>query len=212
MPRTTLFLACCLLLGLSGCKLATIRPLDPATGKAIVGEGEQGFDAKGYASDNWESPLLETIDQQGTELTLLLAALKKDSEAASEKYGRHEGNSPYSFMVKGEGKVLELDTSSRAGLLTVDLAPYDGKADAALAVGPVITGTALRDAMPFIKFNDFTNQLEFADVSKALHEKVMSDVIEGFDAEASVGKTIRFWGAMTLDDPLVITPVRIEVQ
>lgn len=196
---------------LGGCKLATIRPLDPKTGKAIIGNEEQAFSAERYVAERWQDPLLIKVEQAGVELGELLTALQTDSAKASETYGRREGNSPYSFIVKGRGRVLELDTSSRAGLLKIDLEPFDGQADLSLAMGPVIKGTALRDAMPFIKFNDFTNQLEFADVSKALHARVMTELIEPFDVEASIGKTLQFSGAFTLADPIVITPVKLEV-
>lgn len=201
-----------LLVLLSSCKLATVRPLDPETGKAIIGTEDQAFNAERYVAERWDDPLMTLVEKDAVNLLDLLAALKEDSVAASERYGHQQGNSPYSFMVKGEGKVLELDSSSRAGLLKLDLDPFDGQADISLAVGPVIKGTALRDAMPFIKFNDFTNQLEFADVSKALHARVMTDVVEPFNAEASVGKTVQFSGTSTLSDPIVITPVRLEVK
>jgi predicted lipoprotein len=72
----------------------------------------------------------------------------------------------------------------------------------------------LRDALPFICFNDFVNQLEFADVSKALHQRVMDEVISKTDLASAVGKTINFAGAFTLSDisKIVITPVKLEVQ
>ena len=48
---------------------------------------------------------------------------------------------------------------------------------ATVQIGPVIRGTALRDAVSFIRFNDFANQFEFAAVSNALHERVLRDVV-----------------------------------
>ena len=196
---------------LSSCKLATIRPLDPVTGKAIIGTEEQEFSAERYVDERWQDPIISSFSN-AIELNELLTALKQNPEGAAENYGRREGNSAYNFMVKGEAKVLTLDTSSRAGLLNLDLAPYDGTSDLSLAIGPVIRGTALRGVLAFIKFNDFTNQLEFADVSKALHLRVMSNVIETFDLEASVGKTIQFAGAFTQADSIIITPVVLEVK
>ena len=197
---------------LVGCKVATIRPLDPETGKAIIGTEDQEFSGERYVNERWQDPMLTTFNKDAVDLKEIFAALEENRDAASELYGRQQGNSPFSFMVKGEAKVLEHDTSSRAGLLRLDLEPFDGQADISLAMGPVIKGTALRDAMPFIKFNDFTNQLEFADVSKAMHVRVMSDVIEPFDSEAPIGKTVEFWGASYLSDPVVITPVKLKVK
>ena len=39
----------------------------------------------------------------------------------------------------------------------------DGKpTTVVLQIGPVIFGTALRDALPFIAFGDFVNQIDYA--------------------------------------------------
>ncbi len=208
-PIAFTFLA---LLLLSSCKIATIRPLDPVTGKAILGTEDQEFSAERYVSERWQDPIISSFNNDAIDLKELLAALAQDPEGTAERYGRREGNSAYNFMVKGEANVLELDSSSRAGLLNLDLAPYDDISDLSLAIGPVIRGTAVRGVLPFINFNDFTNQLEFADVSKALHLRVMSDVIEPFDFEASVGKSIRFSGAFTQADNILITPIILEVN
>ena len=36
---------------------------------------------------------------------------------------------------------------------------------AAIQIGPVLRGTALRDALEFVRFTDFVNQFEFAGVA-----------------------------------------------
>jgi predicted lipoprotein len=214
MPMTRLPLMLGLMLLLVSCKLATIRPLDPETGKAIINEEEQGFNATHYVEERWNDPLLTTVESSATDLKTLLDELAADKDKASTAYGKREGSSPYNFLVKGQAQLLAIDTSSRAGLAQLDLEPFDGAPDAALAIGPVIKGTGLRDALPFISFNDFVNQLEFADVSKALHQRVMDEVIGKTDLTSAVGKTINFAGAFTLSDltKIVITPVRLEVQ
>jgi predicted lipoprotein len=212
---TTSALLLLLTLLLASCKLAVIRPLDPETGKAKLSEEEaqKVFNAESYVAERWEDPLMTTMQKDSVNLTELLVALETDSDAASEQFGQQQGNSPYGFMVRGEGKVLELNTESRAGLLTLDLEPFDNQTDISLAIGPVIKGTALRDAMPFIKFNDFTNQLEFADVSKKLHERVLNEVIANTDLSTLPGKTISFLGTFAFADleNIVITPVELKV-
>jgi predicted lipoprotein len=212
-PMTTL-LTLGLMLLLGSCKLATIRPLDPETGKAIISDKAQGFNATRYVEERWNNPLLTTVESSGTDLKTLLTELEADKDKASTAYGKREGSSPYNFLVKGQGQLLAVDTSSRAGLAQLDLDPFDGTPDASLAIGPVIKGTGLRDALPFISFNDFVNQLEFADVSKALHQRVMDEVISKTNLANAVGKTISFSGAFTLSDisKIVITPVRLEVE
>jgi predicted lipoprotein len=199
----------------ASCKLAVIRPLDPKTGKAVLSEEEvqKVFSAEAYVADRWEDPLLTTVQGSAVDMPTLLSELTADSAAASKKYGHQQGSGPYNFIVKGQGVVTEVDTSSRAGLARIDLEPTDGKADVAIAIGPVIKGTGLRDAMPFIDFNQFTNQLEYADVSKKLHERVMSDVIGKVDLTSLRGKLVNFAGAFAFTDvaSIVITPVELKV-
>ena len=49
-----------------------------------------------------------------------------------------------------------------------------------LQIGPVIKGTSIRDSLDFLKFDDFTNQLEFARVCKRDEpDKVKKDVLTG---------------------------------
>lgn len=213
-PRLFLLLmALSAMLALSACKLATVRPLDPKTGRAIIGNEEEAFDPERYVSNLWDDPLLTTVHADATELNELLPALENDREGASERYGRLQGSN-YSFIVRGRGQVLEVDTSSRAGVMHVDLEPYNGARDVTLAIGPVIRGTALRDALPFISFNEFTNQIEYAQVSNQLHARVMDSVLGALDLADLVGKTINFYGTFTLVDldSIVITPVEIEVE
>jgi predicted lipoprotein len=206
-----------LILSLTGCTLWTVRSLHPAAGAAggqSAEPGKPGFSPAAYVDSIWQSKVLPTAQDQGVNLPTLLAALKADPEAAKQKYGHHEGQRPYNFLVKGEGKVLTVDTSSRAGTAKVDLAPGDGKPDAAIQVGPVIRGTSLRDALPFIQFNMFTNQIEYADVSNQLNDHVVKDAIGALDVAGLQGKTLAFEGAFTLDDTgeVLITPVKLQAK
>lgn len=202
-----------LLLMLAACKLATIRPLDPETGRAVIGNEAEGFDAERYVAGIWDDPLLVTVRGEATELAELLHALREDEEAASERYG-HQVGSAYSFIVSGQGQVLSVATESRAGLMNVDLAPPDGEADVALAIGPVVSGNALRDALPFISFNDFTNQIEFANVSKALNTRALESALGTLELQTMVGKQVRFYGTFTLSNPdeIIVVPVAVEVE
>lgn len=208
-PSTFKLLALFILI--AGCE---IRPLDPETGKAIIEEAQQAFDAHSFVEENWEARVLPTIRNDGVALDVLMAELGADQEAASATYGHREGTRPYNFIVRGMGRVVEVDTTSRAGLLLLDLPPYDGASDVTLQIGPVIRGTALRDALPFITFNQFVNQLEYANVSNAMHTRLVETVLAGLDLEALVSQEISFSGAFTLRslDALMITPVEIRVE
>lgn len=206
-----------LILSLTGCTLWTVRSLHPAAGAASgqsAEPGKPGFSPVAYVDSIWQSKVLTTVQEQAVDLPTLLAALKADPEGAKQKYGHHEGQRPYNFLVKGEGKVLAVDTSSRSGTVKVDLAPGDGQPDATIQVGPVIRGTSLRDALPFIQFNLFTNQIEYADVSNALNDHVIKDAIGNLAVPGLQGKTVDFLGAFTLDDTgaVLITPVKLQAK
>jgi predicted lipoprotein len=209
-----------LLLSLSGCTLWTVKSLRPAEGEVPVGSavpGEAGFTPQAYVDAIWESKVVPAAENDSTELGALLEALRANLDAAKEQYGHREGQRPYNFLVKGEAKVLSVDTASRAGTVKIDLLPADGQPDATLQVGPVIRGTSIRDALPFIQFNLFVNQLEYASVSNTMNERVAADVIGDLDLATLQGKTIEFLGAFTLEeratvDDVLITPIKITVK
>ncbi len=209
-----------LILTLSACSPWTVRSLHPPEGTPSAGSavpGQPGFKPTTYIDAIWQSKVLTTVDQSGTELQTLLTALKADAVGASQKYGHREGQRPYNFLVKGEAKVLSVDTASRAGTIKIDLLPGDGQPDATVQVGPVIRGTSIRDALPFIQFQLFTNQIEYADVSNAINDHVIKDVTGSLAVAGLQGKTITFDGAFTLESggslsDVLITPVKITTK
>ena len=209
-------LACVLGAALAGCTPWTIRPIESAGGAQAGGvvPGKPGFSAKAYVESIWTSQVLPTVQDTSADLPAVLAALKANPDSAKQKYGHREGQRPYNFLVKGEAKVLAVDTASRSGTLKIDLAPGDGQPDAAIQIGPVIKGTALRDALPFIQFNQFTNQLEYADVSNQLNDHVIKDVAGKLDPASLQGKTIEFDGAFTLGptSDVLITPTKLQAK
>lgn len=117
-------------------------------------------------------------------------------------------------LLRGQGKVLKVDDSSRSAVLLLDTAPYDGRADLALQMGPVLRGTALRDALDFIRFDDFVNQLEFARVASELNQRVWNDVLAQQPRAGWAGRVVSFAGAAErpagAEIPLVM-PVELKV-
>lgn len=195
-------LLCALLL--SGCKVVQ---LDDA-GKPI-GVGD-AFDAAAYVDSIWESRVLPTVQEKAIDLPTLLNAIDKDARAAETQYGRQAAaGSAYNFIVKGQGKVLAVEMSN----MLVDLAPYDGQKDVSVRLGPAFTGTEIRDSLEFIRFNDFKNVLEYADVSTQLNTRVRTTVVNSIDKDTIAGKEISFYGAFALRDRdnIVIVPVILEI-
>ena len=82
-----------------------------------------------------------------------------------------------------------------------------------LQVGPVLRGTSIRDALPTVSFDQFVNQIQYADVATALNARVEAEILPSLERETLVGKRVRFAGATTLgsDEPLTVTPVRLEI-
>ena len=152
--------------------------------------------------------------QSATDINTVLTALKANPTSASEQYGRKVGQQPYSFLVSGSGTVTSVNTESRAGLALVDT-NGDGGFDISLAIGPVIRGTAMRDGMPFISFNQFTNQMQFASVSNEMNALISQQIITPLgDVTSLTGKQVTFAGAFTLDklDDIVVVPGILTVS
>lgn len=177
------------------------------------------FEPVSYVEGIWDSRLVPAFREECIDLNMLLDALRADREKAVAEYGltKTQGAASYAFKVKGEAVVVEYDSSSRNGLLTIDLTPADGVKDTALQVGPVIKKTALRDSLDFIKFSEVGNQLQFASLADELNNKMKKVVIEPLDLENIAGKTIYFYAAFKLEqsdsiEDIVLTPAVIELK
>ena len=172
---------------------------------------KKGFDPKSYVDNIWQSKIIPTIKNDSEELTFILDELFKNKEIAEEKYGYRSGTGSYSFMIKGEGEVASLNDSSRVGSLTIKL-NKEYSSEILITIGPVIKKDSIRDSVKFIKFNDFVNQLDFADVSRVIKRKVLNEIIGPLNLKNIVGKKIFFYGAITFDRPdkIFITPIEIK--
>lgn len=202
-----------LLFVVAGCKIATIRPLDPETGKAILIDARKDFDPVSYVEDIWDTLIMPAVSDEAVSLAVLLDALEEDRDGACARYGHHEGTRPCNYIVKGNGKIANVDTTSRAGLLYVDVDLSEIVLNVRLQMGPVIRGTALRDVMPFIQFNQFTNQLDYADISKEMHRRLNESVLSSVRGSFVIEGAVTFSGACALRDidDILITPVILEI-
>src|SRR5690606_15802269 len=106
--------------------------------------------------------------------------------------------SAWTFVVTGTGTVTAKNTKSRAGTLDVTLDGAAPPTQVEVQIGPIIRGNAIRDSLPFVSFNDFTNQLEFADAGKALTALALK-AIEAEAASITEGQKVTFVGAMSLN-------------
>ena len=173
---------------------------------------KKGFDAKAYVENIWQSKIIPTVSNEANELTFILDELFQNKEVTEEKYGGRSGTGSYSFMIKGKGEVISLNTASRVGTLSIKLEKqYDS--EIFITLGPVIKKDSIRDAVKFIKFNDFVNQLDFAEVSRIIKTRVLNEVIGPLNIKDIEGKIIDFEGAITFDrkDKIFITPTNLKL-
>jgi predicted lipoprotein len=200
--------------GLGACVPWTVRPID---GEKDAAEGPATVNPKAYVDSIWEAKLVPAVLSAAVDARTLLNALAASPEDAQARYGHREANGPVYFIVKGEGMVTSVDTRSRSGLLLVDVAPFDRRPDLSIQIGPVLRGTSLRDATGIIRFTDFVNQLQFADVSNELNERVLKTVLAPLDKATLKGKLVTFAGTLPAEakaePPLrALLPVKLAVK
>ncbi len=194
---------------LLACKIATIRPIE---GGGEGGEGAQEFDAATWVESLWIEDVPAALER-AVDLRDLLPAVAADPQAAGARWGRREGSGPFHVLVTGSGRVVAVDTSSRVGTAVVEIETPEGAEPARLQIGPVLRGTSIRDALPTVSFDQFVNQIQYADVAGALNARVEAEILESLERETLVGMPVHFAGATTLgsEGPLTVTPVRLEI-
>ena len=165
----------------------------------------------------WDDKVVPYFKEKCLPISDVLPIWVKDQEAAGRQFGYREKaeGSPWNYRVKGSGRIVSVNTASRASTVDVDLDPADGSADVLIQIGPVIKDSAIRDSLEFISFTDFTNQLEFARLSNAFNKKITKTVTGKLDRDNLMDKSIFFNGAFTQlqdSDLIRITPVSLEVK
>lgn len=208
------FVSIALVLATTACSVPGVYVVEQSGATGGPGSGAAAkFNPTDYANKVWASKVVPTATAKAVEASTLLPALRADGAGASKKYGKQAGSgAPYAFLVKGAGKVTAVSSGNEVGSIQVDV-PGVGKTEVHLAVGPAFVGTAVRDAVGFIDFGQFTNQIDYADAATALNSKVKSSVVNSLLLGAIKGKQVTFVGAFQLLDPssLMITPITLQV-
>ncbi|WP_196073112.1 DUF2291 family protein [Nakamurella alba] len=199
------------LVALTGCSVPGLWHYE-AEGSGTGAGGTGAFDAAAYVDGIWADKVLPTVSEKAVDAAVLLPALVADKDAAVEQYGVKSaatGGSP-SFLVKGSGPVTGVDTENPNGPITVKI----GDTELQVVTGPVIIGTALRDAVGFINFSDFVNQIDYQNVGTQLNNKVKTEVVPAVKDQDLTGKTLTFEGAFTLLSPtsIQVVPTKLTVS
>jgi predicted lipoprotein len=183
-------LACALALG--GCKF--VKTEDEQK-QAAAG----AFNPDKLVADIWDAKVVPYLEDRAGPLKDVSALAASDLDAAAEKYGHKEkqGNAPWTFAAKVDGVIVAEETKSRAAYVDVDV-DGDKQADARVSIGPAIRGTAIRDSLKFVNFNEFKNQIEWAQYGKSFNTHVNGLLLEKLPRESLTGKTIKATGAYPL--------------
>jgi predicted lipoprotein len=180
---------------LPGCKIVKT----PTAEEQAAETAKTAFNPSDKVEGVWQSQAIPSIEKRAGDFKQVLSAITANPDDAGAKFGHREkeGNAPWTYVVKFEGKIVAADTQSRAATIDVDT-DGDGKADAKVQIGPALRGTALRDSLDFVNFNEFKNQIEWAQFGKAFNEKVNASLLQALPRDGLTGKTVKVTGAFPM--------------
>ena len=193
----------------------TVVPINSGTTVGNVDVNSDDFDPQAYIDSIFQTEAIPVMKEKAVDITEVMTAAKGDLKSVGDKYGvRADSGNAYNYLVKGTATVTEVNTKLRAGYAMITINGYTGSETFKMQLGPVFKGTAIRDCMPMIKFEDFKNQVVYANLATAIHVNLAANLFATLDANTLAGKTIDFYGAFTDSgsSEIVITPFAIEVK
>lgn len=199
-----------IVLALSGCKI-----IKTPTAEEAAEAASGGFNPARQVADIWDSKVIPFLETRAGPFQEVNALSKSDLNAAAAKYGHKEkeGSAPWTFAAKVSGTIIKAETASRAAYLDTDI-DGDGKADVRIQIGPVIKGTAIRDSLDFVSFNEFKNQIQWAEFGKAFNVHINGLILEKLPRDGLEGKKVEALGAYPLPSsgqPALLTPATITI-
>lgn len=166
-----------------------ILPADPNAKASFDNQTPQQI-----AQQTWQVRVIDAAHQHALDTTALAAQMK--TPAAT----------PHGVFVRLTSQVERVDTSNeREQQLVVSLngQPLE------IQTGPVVRGNAIRDATGF-KFEDFTNQVQFAQLSRAYNREAVKHLPK-IDA-SWVGKPVTVLMAVTINGGKAEDAVALELK
>jgi predicted lipoprotein len=182
-----------------------VKVVSASDADTAAAEGQ--LDPAAYAAERFDD-IAAQVEDEAVPLSELLTQLEGGADEA--EFGNTSGaSSAYAFPVT----FTAVAGGATPPILPVTVEGVPAETTVQVQIGPALNGTALRDVTGEISFNEFTNQLEYQNVSTKLNDLVRTDVLEGFDAAAAAGKTIEVTGAFLRVNPKLVSvvPVSIEV-
>ena len=148
----------------------------------------RAFDPDKMVASIWTTKVVPTFQKKAGPFLEVRDARRQVARRGGReiRLSREVGADALDIMVQLEGVIVAADTESRAATISVDVTGQ-GKPDAIVQIGPAMRGTAIRDALDFVSFNDFTNQIDFARFGKAFNTYVNRTTLEKLPRDALVG-------------------------
>ena len=178
--------------------------------------GEKIFDPTANAQSFWQEQGPSYFEQNAVDLAQLFNEAGGDLTTVASKYGHYSmGDSgELSFIVKGTGTITTVKNKLRSGYLAFKPDGIDNNVSYRLQIGPVFKNASVRDTISTLSFHDYKNQIEWAQVSVALHDLVLKEVIQPVDVANAEGKRVEYVGCYTVTRPsqVLITPVVLKIQ
>ncbi len=165
------------------------------------------FEPADYASQHFDKDIVPAITENATDLSTLLTSLAAGGRESD--FGHSAGSSSaYSFPVTFTG----VAGAPNGSILPVTVEALPEGVIVQVQIGPAINGTAIRDSTGTVKFNDFTNQLEFQKVATELNTLVKERVLADVDPATLQGKTVTVTGAFTRVNPALVSIVPVAFE
>ncbi|QRM54159.1 DUF2291 family protein [Sinorhizobium sp. BG8] len=185
-------LACAIVL--PGCKI-----IKTPTAEEAANEASGGFNPDTMVGEIWDAKVVPYLDKKAGPFPEVATLAASDVEAAGAKYGHKEkqGSAPWTFATRIDGTIVAEELKSRSAYVDVDV-DGDAKADVRVQIGPAVRGTAIRDSLDFVNFNEFKNQIEWAQYGKSFNTHLNKLVLEKLPRENLVGKKVQAVGAYPL--------------
>jgi predicted lipoprotein len=174
-------------------------------------ETSKEFNAEQYAQNFWDKKLMPNLDK-AVDLTRLATMLSTDTVKTFNIYSHALGigNLRY-FLVKGKGTITAVNEDDISVLL-------DSNEQTISIATEYIFGNAVRDATGLIDINEFSNTMEFNNVSAELNKIIREKVLPPFKSTMKKGNRIQFFGAIELNKEhldllkIEVIPVRLLVM
>ena len=166
---------CVLAVGLGAWRLQDRRDAEEASRQARTTASGGGFDPDAMVRAIWDSKVIPYLAAKAGPLPEVVALARANPDEAGRKYGYRakEGSEPWTFVVKIEGRIVAAETASRARRRSASTPTATARSPRSSRSARRCAARRLRDALDFVSFNDFKNQIDYAQFGKAFNTYVV---------------------------------------